>query len=597
MKRPTRLTKSYFLLQRVISKFSSRLGCFLACKTSPAHIFLVQADREHRDIVSVLTCSLRKDNADLEKYNRLAELLAGLFNHEIFVSKSHQDGSFVISTKQLQSLTEQRLHLVRALDKATQKEIYVHAVQCIDLALKTLNVADEDFNSNVRNSIASVAELVGSAVDIAHLGTFPGSVRCRRPNTNSFHTEKMKAAMVSANWCPNDISRLTDKFATTQLLYFFSKMKKPAGVAKHQKCTTKCCFAHSMNLSQHRTRHCEACTDESECKDISIDHQPVENILLSGALPLLRITTKKNEPSKVTVELTSSGTEMPHYIAISHVWADGLGNAEANSLPNCQLLRLGKMLDPFAEAGRRPFVWLDTLCCPVEPGAKNLALLQMRRTYAKAHKTLILDSALYNYDSQGLSAAELQARILTCGWMRRLWTLQESALASDPWVQFKDGPLSLTLMFDRLKKLHDENLNHRRLVQEMWLDSKPLTLSQYHSPTGFPELWLLDRALSHRNTTVALDEALCIATLMNLDVSKILPSSNEDERMCKIWDLLASSNNGLLPCKMIFLEGVKLERRGYRWAPSTLLPPGERYLNSQSRTFRWRGPQGTYILE
>lgn len=316
------------------------------------------------------------------------------------------------------------------------------------------------------------------------------------------------------------------------------------------------------------------------------------DILSSGALPLLCIILEEDEPSKVIVELTSSGTDTTHYVAISHVWVDGLGNAEANSLPNCQLARLGKMLDPFAENGRRPLVWLDTLCCPVDHGAKKLALLQMRRTYAKAHKTLILDSTLYNYDSQGLSAAELQARFLTCGWMRRLWTLQESALASDPWVQFKDGPLSLTPMFDRLKKLHDENLNYRRLVQGMWLDSKPLTLSHYHSPTGAPELWLLDRALSHRNTTVALDEALCIATLMDLDVSQILPLFNEDERMCKVWDLLASANNGSLPRKMIFLDGDKLDRCGYRWAPATLLPPGERYFNPKSRTSRWLGPQG-----
>ena len=32
------------------------------CKTSPAHYSLVQADREHRDNVSVLPCSPQKDN-------------------------------------------------------------------------------------------------------------------------------------------------------------------------------------------------------------------------------------------------------------------------------------------------------------------------------------------------------------------------------------------------------------------------------------------------------------------------------------------------------------------------------------------------------
>ena len=524
-------------------------------------------------------------------FGLLAELLAGLFSHDSFVSKSERDGSPIISTKQLQSLTEQRFESVRTLDKPAQKKIYVHAVRCIDLTTRILPVAASDFDCAVRNSIASVTELLGSAVDKAHKGTFSDAVSCKRPFTHNFYSEEMKVAMVAANWCPNDITRLTDKFTSTQLLYFLSKMKKPPSVASHRDCTTKCCLAHPVSLSQHRTRHCEACSNENTCADISIDHRPVVNILRSGALPLLRITSQKNEPNRVTLELCSSGTDTAHYVAISHVWADGLGNSEANSLPQCQLARLGRMLDPFAEAGKRPLVWLDTLCCPVEPEGKALGLLQMKRTYAEANKTLILDSTLYNYNSQNLNAAELHARYLTSGWMRRLWTLQERTLSSDPWIQFIDGPLSLIPMFSRLKKIHDENLNYRRLVQDMWIDSQPLSLYNYYSPNGVPDLRLLDRALSHRNTTVASDEAPCIATLMNLDVSKILSLSGED-RMCKVWDLLAAANGSLLPCNMIFLDGPKLSRRGYRWAPSTLLPPGERFRPVQSRLLRWRGPQG-----
>ncbi len=524
-------------------------------------------------------------------FGLLAELLAGLYSREKFVSKSERDGSPIISTKQLQSLTEQRFEFVRTLDKPAQKKIYVHAVQCIDLTTRILPVAAPDFDCAVKNSIASVAELLGNAIDKANKGTFSDAVGCKRPFTRNFYSEEMKVAMVAANWCPNDITRLTDKFTSTQLLYFFSKMKKPPNVASHRDCTAKCCLAHPISLSQHRTHHCEACSNESTCADISVDHRPVVDILRSGALPLLRITSQENEPNRVTLELCSSGTDSAHYVAISHVWADGLGNSEANSLPHCQLACLGRMLDPFAEAGKRPLVWLDTLCCPAEPEGKALALLQMKRTYAKAKKTLILDSTLYNYNSRDLNAAELHARYLASGWMRRLWTLQEMTLSSDPWVQFKDGPLSLIPMFSRLKKIHDENLNYRRLVQDMWIDSQPLSLSTYYSPNGVPDLRLLGRALSHRNTTVASDEALCIATLMNLDVSKVLPLSGED-RMCKAWDLLAAANSGLLPRNMIFLDGPKLSRRGYRWAPSTLLPPGERFHPVQSRLLRWRGPQG-----
>ncbi|CAF9922237.1 hypothetical protein IMSHALPRED_005632 [Imshaugia aleurites] len=524
-------------------------------------------------------------------FGLLAELLAGLFDHESFVSESEQDGNPVISTKQLQSVTEQRFALVKSLEKSTQKGIYLHAVQCIDLALRTLPIAASDFNPAVRNSIASVAEFLGSAIDKAHLGTFPDAVRCRRPFLRYFYTEDMKAAMVAANWCPNDITRITNKYSSTQMLYFFSKMKKPAGVASHCYCNTTFCLAHSISLSQHTTRHCEACTDENTCDDISIDHRPVVNILRSGALPLLRITSKEDESSRANVDLSNSGTDEIPYVAISHVWADGLGNRSANSLPNCQLARLGNMLDQFSEDGKRPLVWLDTLCCPVDLEAKLMALSQMRRTYAKAEKTLILDSTLYNCEGRNLSAAELHARILTSGWMRRLWTLQEGALASHPLVQFKDGPLSLPTIYGRLKKLHDENLIYRRLTQDMFQETRQLHLANYEFPKGVPDLSLLDRALSHRNTTVASDEAPCIATLINLDVNEILPLSDED-RMCKVWDLLAAANSGSLPCKMIFLEGPKLKRRGYRWAPSTLLPPGERFHSVQIRIARWRGPQG-----
>lgn len=133
-------------------------------------------------------------------------------------------------------------------------------------------------------------------------------------------------------------------------------MKKPPSIASHRDCTSKFCLAHPISLSQHRARHCETCNKESTCGDISIDHRPVVDILRSGALPLLRITRKENEPSKVTIELCNSRPDTAHYVAISHVWADGLSNSEANSLSHCQLARLGRMLDPFAEAGKRPLV-------------------------------------------------------------------------------------------------------------------------------------------------------------------------------------------------------------------------------------------------
>ena len=45
----------------LVSLYENQTAYTPSCKTSPAHYFFVKADREHRDIVSVLPCSPRKE--------------------------------------------------------------------------------------------------------------------------------------------------------------------------------------------------------------------------------------------------------------------------------------------------------------------------------------------------------------------------------------------------------------------------------------------------------------------------------------------------------------------------------------------------------
>ena len=124
-------------------------------------------------------------------------------------------------------------------------------------------------------------------------------------------------------------------------------------------------------------------------------------------------------------------------------------------------------------------------------------------------------------------------------------------------------------------------------------------LDNYYSstPKRTPNLALLDRALSYRNTTVPLDEPLCIATLMDLNMDRILSLCGE-ERMATVWDLLAEKNEGGLPSRMVFLEGPKPEKKGHRWAPSTLLSSSDRLYRFHTRVLGWnRTQRGTLTLE
>ena len=102
--------------------------------------------------------------------------------------------------------------------------------------------------------------------------------------------------------------------------------------------------------------------------------------------------------------------------------------------------------------------------------------------------------------------------------------------------------------WNRVFLLSKEDLKYRRLLHDTLKDTLPLSIENYYFPYGTPNLGLLDRALSHRNTTVPSDEALCIATLMNLDIDRVLGMSGED-RMVQIWDLITEKNKGGFPCK------------------------------------------------
>ena len=531
-------------------------------------------------------------------FGLLAEILGDIYDHDTFVTESLDTKEQILTTKDLQPLIEKRIAWIATLDKAVQKQLFEHAGKCIDITWKAWDLDILNLDPSVKDSIGVVAEFIASAIDKAHLTTFPGSDRCRKPLADGFYTEEIKERMVKANWCPNDFARVRVKFQSIQLLFYYSRMKKPPSKLHHRDCTEDRCVAHSINLSQYETRHCEGC---EHCEDVPIDNKPIMNILQSGELPLVLIKRRIDEPRKVSVELCSTADRGNNYVAISHVWADGMGNPEANSLPQCQLARLSDIVDSIDDGEQRAAIWLDTFCCPVDQEGKKLALSRMRRTYFEARKVLVLDSTLYYYNSQDIQPAEVNAKILTSPWMRRLWCLQEGALARGDslWVYFKDGPVYMPVLWRRLHVLYSQDLKYRLLVQDMIVDTLPMSLDNYYysTPKRTPNLALLDRALSYRNTTVPSDEPLCIATLMGLNMDRILSLCGE-ERMATVWDLIAEKNEGGLPSGIIFLEGPKQEKKGYHWAPSTLLPSPERLYGFHARVLGWNGTsRGTLTPE
>ncbi len=181
-------------------------------------------------------------------------------------------------------------------------------------------------------------------------------------------------------------------------------------------------------------------------------------------------------------------------MAISHVWSDGLGNPHQNSLPLCQLEHLydllgdrlwdewydmaenpddfgyddegtnkaidalnagfkrivpglKKIIEPVRNFRGRPLsIWIDTLCVPLEPRYRKIAIARMQDVYAKAVFTAVLDSELRTIRYRTCQPEEILLRIGLSGWFRRAWTFQEGVLANTRIrVLFAEGIFKLPL--------------------------------------------------------------------------------------------------------------------------------------------------------
>ncbi|KAG7103635.1 hypothetical protein HYQ44_017723 [Verticillium longisporum] len=282
------------------------------------------------------------------------------------------------------------------------------------------------------------------------------------------------------------------------------------------------------------------------------------------------------------------------FIAISHVWADGMGNPAANTLPLCRILEIQRLVNELPKRNRdnqdnTPF-WIDTLCVPRGPrDLRRIALGQLRKPYEQAADVLVLDSYLRRQISEGRTTSELLAVIALCPWSHRLWTFQEGRIPRQPayvWFSFQDAVIDLS---SRLRTPEPNfptraarTVSLRLLLghQQTRASAGLLPDEHLHHPS------VLRQVLAGRRTSRSEDEALCISTLLNLapDVADKIICSAGEARMAAIWDHLPT-----IPVGIAFSKSTKkLNISGFRWAPSTFMGDSDTSLK------HWEGPNGTW---
>ncbi len=380
-------------------------------------------------------------------------------------------------------------------------------------------------------------------------------------------------------WCPNEAAMLFKEFDNTGLL-LASMLKRPfSDQLSHEMCSEERCLALQTSDVNYETKHEDGC---SSCTSIIIDQRKICSILKCGGIPMVYVPVFPEDGEAPKVRIIDYNANNLEYIAISHVWAHGLGNPTTNALPSCQILRLkslsAKLVISTTSKFQQPAFWIDTLCIPVDPEYKamrKLAIGRLATTYRQARQVLILDADLQRC-SKRCSKTEMATRIVCSGWMKRLWTLQEAVMsdkganAGKVDVQFLEGPIE----FNAIGGKNIQSLQHTEHAKKTIYSAFP----QYRNRDR--AYAFLARALEYRTTSKLEDEAICLASVLGMEpksIASIAGAKTAEERMQILYTCM-----GQIPASVLFHRSRKLEN-GFRWAPATLLG------NKQNYSFRGVG--------
>jgi len=286
-----------------------------------------------------------------------------------------------------------------------------------------------------------------------------------------------------------------------------------------------------------------------------------------------------------------------------------------------------RLSDSYRRRNKEPVaLWMDTLCVPLDPQYRKMAIAGMKDVYAKAGHTLVVESEIMAFGHKGCSDEELAMRIALSGWMRRAWTFQEGFLASLRLrFLFSDGPsrfplwrdemgymnampdMTMPFLYDNLDRIHGTKIKlaarqGKRLYyhdpgipqairEEVEREASIFTMRSYilaqtksffqamrtlWSPASVhsPPLVLITRMVAvwnhmkSRETSREADRFLCFAMSCAMGTGERqlvenLLSLPAEQRM-KGW----VQAQEVVPSGLLFIPGERYRDLGFKWLPT-----------------------------
>ena len=529
-------------------------------------------------------------------FGLLSEILGHCFDPDNFIGEVDDGRCLVTTVCLLDSISRWKDH-INSLSPEARSRRYEEVVRCLsDAYLVGRRLGLYGFAENQSQIIPVAPEVALSMIILAESlhcatqaiwnwsalvnceskGTFDldhGWIQPHNWGTSTFLVTRLQ----QTGWCPSEVYRQMQSLMPTGL-YYVSLLAHSARDGEHLNCSNYKCVANNIDEATYHTKHT---SDECNCEHFGA-LMDVESILDRGSIPAIRVLDSSNDGQpRISIVEAGAGQD---YVAISHVWSDGLGNVQDSSLPICQISRISKLVQKLYDEAQPLLVpatlfgilqksrheqvpfWIDTVCVPQGGRLKQKALAQMAQIYARAHRVLVLDAEVER--SYRHTFTESLVRVQWSGWNRRLWTFQELILADSYalYAQFADGPMQLNLQAMQHAQITMHNGPFEDLYHNLvcWQAICWYNLHRRYSvlsPRTHARTMVMWETMHGRTTSKPGDELLIMGTLMGLDPGKLWATPAKD-RMEKLYSM-----RKVWPTLMLFSDGPRLPINGYGWAP------------------------------
>lgn len=398
----------------------------------------------------------------------------------------------------------------------------------------------------------------------------------------------LRDRLLAQGCCPNQVAMLQQTLSPATMYYAY-RTDALEHRKDHSRCSEQQCLVDNVDERTYITQHQKDFCDGT-CESVAFPMVKARAIIDGGGYPIISVAPPVQPLDEPDVEVVEALPEIP-YLAISHVWADGLGNPHHNSLPRCQMIYLrAKVRDCMYDTtgkgahlhnGRLHF-WIDTVCVPLQQPHRGKAIKLMAQTYTAATRVLVLDRQVRDLTwTEPFSEKryeEHMIKITCCAWLRRLWTFQEGVLAKRLYFQCADGACEVGVWV--LQHVRDPARALWHIVGAEVVNFH-LLMRRLRRTDGAERVAHVWAALQWRATSRRADELICVA-------------APPDRRMDAFLDL-----QQLFPPGIVFASGPRLDRPGRRWAPASFMasqPYDYAVMDSESMPayFDQRGLYVTY---